>query len=1096
MTTQKKGSPVKKWIVICLFAVAAVLSAITMGKVAINYNLADYLGKDTQTKIALDIIEDKFGTTGNLQVMAKNVSEETADEIRDKIENVKNVLNVNFDKYDEAYYKDGNALYVVIIDGDDYSDNAKQVTADIKSTLASYDGAEYGGTTIEKQSLQDSITSEMKYILIVSLCLVVAILLITSESWLEPFVLLIASGVAVLINRGTNVFFGEISYITNSISAILQLALSVDYSIVLLHTYRKEKEKTDDNGEAMSSAIKAVLRPISASALTTIAGLLALLFMSFRIGFDIGIVLMKGIVISAITSVTLLPALVLLLDKLLKKTTKKAFAPKGKCFCNIAFKASKIIVPVAVVAIVGCGFLQSRNSYVFTDTKAGNAAISSVFGNNNSVVVVYKNSENNYENEKKLADKLYAYKTKDGKSVLIDYTAYTNTVRESYDVEKAVRKLELDENDAKLLFTMYNLYRSPSEVEMTFSDFIDFSNELIENDADAREFSDENTVKTLKTLKTIAEIMANENTAEELYAKLTTGVMAGTDIELFSIKQLYGLYFYDSVEEKNVDFKTTLDFIIAASANENVSGMLNEETVSELSRLSIGVEQFETQMETQMDKTTFKGWFYQNYGVLLSDEQLTQIYLGYFATTGEPAGETIPFPSLMNFLVQSGQITAPSAVATINAYNSLYKSINSDYGYEQFLPALSEIATALSGETPQIEATNEAIQQIYVMYFYQVSAMPNEKIVGRTFAKHALDADKSNAVVHAQLTDENRDKLVDMITTDKYFTDETKLDYELAYEKLSALQAEIKSGVTVSSLDKDNVSGVYVKYAASVENALLKPVIACDLLDFVRENMDEKTLLKKKMTDENREKIADAQSDVKKANDLFKGENYSRMLVSVDLPNESEDTTAFVDYLSGKVKNIFGDDAYITGEIVSTYDLEKSFDHDNLFITIFTLVSIFVIVMITFGSVSLPTILVAVIQGAIFIAMSTQLLGDGIFFMSYIVTTCILMGATIDYGILMSSSYIANRRIYDKKQALTASVEAAMPTVFSSGLILTVCGFVIHFASSQNSISTVGLLLVIGTICSVIMIAIVLPSILYLLDKFVLKLTLKKKEKK
>ena len=105
--------------------------------------------------------------------------------------------------------------------------------------------------------------------------------------------------------------------------------------------------------------------------------------------------------------------------------------------------------------------------------------------------------------------------------------------------------------------------------------------------------------------------------------------------------------------------------------------------------------------------------------------------------------------------------------------------------------------------------------------------------------------------------------------------------------------------------------------------------------------------------------------------------------------------------------------------------------------------------MVIFKSISLPIILVAIIQGAIFIAMSTQLFGDGIFFMSYIVTLCILMGATIDYGILMSSNYVVYRNAYDKKQALALSVEAAMPTVFTSGMILTVCGFVIHFISSQ-----------------------------------------------
>jgi len=1095
MESKKTKTTTKIWVAIALFAIAAVLSAVTMGKIAINYNLADYLGDDTQTKIALDIIEDEFGSTGNLQVMVKNVSPETADEICDKIESVNNVLNVNFDKYDESYYKNGNALFIVIIDGDDYSDAAKQVSADIKTALSAYDGAEYGGTTIEKQSLQDAITNEMVYILAISLCLVVAILLITSESWLEPLVLLAASGVAILINRGTNFFFGEISYITNSISAILQLALSIDYSIVLLHTYRREKTTAENNGAAMSSAIKAVVKPVSASALTTIAGLLALLFMSFRIGFDIGIVLMKGIVISAVTAVTLLPALVLLLDKPMKKTSKKAFVPKGKAFCNTAFKAGKIIVPVALVLIIVCGVLQAGNGYLFTDTKAGNTAISDVFGNNNSVVVVYENSENNYENEKKLADWLYAYRTKDGNNVLSDYTAYTNTVREQYDTQKVMRKMELSEHDAELLFTMYNLYRNPDDVKMSFADFVAFSNGLLETDKDAKDFVDGDTSKTLKTLERISEIIGNDLTAEELYEKLTTGVMEGTDIELFSLKQLYGLYFYDDITENSVDFSAMLKFLIAASENENVGAMFDDETVTQLKNLSDGIARFETQMEMPTDGATLKGWFYQTCGVLLTDEQIAQIYAGYFASTGEPESETIPFLPLMKFLAESGQITDRSAIETINGYDQLYMTVNAKYGYEIFLPVLADVATALSGAAPQIAVTSESVQQIYIMYFYENAILQGGRINGKTFADYALVTDKTNAVVHAQLTDDNRNRLADMLTVAKYYADDSALNFNGAYQTFAAMQSELLSETGSSALEKDKISGVYIKYAVSNGNTLTQSMMAYELLDFVSANMDTNSLLKNKMSQENRMKVIDAQADIEKAEDLFKGKNYSRMLLSVNLPNESDDTTEFVGKLSEQVKTVFGEQAYITGEIVSTYDLEQSFAHDNLFITIFTLISIFVIVMLIFKSLSLPTILVAVIQGAIFIAMSTQLLGNGIFFMSYIVSTCILMGSTIDYGILMSSNYIAYRSEFDKKQALLMSVEAAMPTVFTSGLILTVCGFVIHFISSQNSISTVGLLIGIGAICSVVMITVVLPSILYLFDKFVLKLSLKKKNK-
>ena len=1094
MQKTKTSTQVKTWAAIVLFIAAAVLSAVFMGKVAINYNLADYLGEDTQTKIALDIIEDEFGMTGNIQVMVKNVDGDTAKDIADILEDIPNVLNVNFDRYDETYYKDDNALFIVIIDGDDYSEAAKQVSADIKVALASYDGAEYGGTTVEKAALQDAIVGEMVYILAISLCLVVAILLITSESWLEPFILLLASGAAVLINRGTNVFFGEISYITNSIAAILQLALSIDYSIVLLHAYRRKKETEPDRGAAMKAAILSVVKPVSASALTTVAGLLALLFMSFRIGFDIGIVLIKGIVISAVTALTLLPALVMLFDRPLTKTKKAAFVPKGHAFCRIAERAGKVIVPVALILSVLAGVLQTGNRYLFTDTKSGNAAINDVFGNNNSVVVVYRNSENNSENEKTLADRLYAYRTADGKTVLTNYTAYSNTVRDLYDVTDAVHKLDISEDDARLLFTMYNLYRVPETTKMTFAEFVSYARLLTKTDADAADFTDADTEKTLDTLLSAVGITTGEWTADELYEKMTTGVLEDTDIRLFSVKQLYGMYFYDTAEAPSVDFLTMVNYIVSVSSDENLAGMMSEKTVSDLKLLSFYIRLNNAQMEAKTEKGTFKSKMESGYGLTLTDEAVDAIYAAYYAASGADASETPSYLPLFTFAVQAGFITDATAAADCTNKNRFYAATHGAYTYEEFPEALLAIATAATGTPPEESVSADEVQQIYIMYFYQNETLKAGKLTGYDFATYALKKAGENSVVGGQLTEQNKEKLSDMLTVHRYMTDGTQDMYEAAYRRMSDLKSEIKSDMTTPVLDKDKISGVYIKYAAKDGGGLLTPMMACDLLDFVSDRMDTNTLLMEKMSAENREKVADARADVDKAEDLFLGENHSRMLLSVDLPNESEETTAFVRYLSDEVKTVFGSDAYITGEIVSTYDLESAFSHDNLFITVFTLVSIFLIVMLIFRSLSLPVILVAVIQGAIFIAMSTQLFGHGIFFMSYIVSTCILMGATIDYGILMSTNYVAYRATCDKKTALVLSVGAAMPTVFSSGLILTVCGFVIHFISSQNSISTVGLLLGIGAICSVVMITVVLPSILYIADGFVMRLSMKKKK--
>ena len=427
----------------------------------------------------------------------------------------------------------------------------------------------------------------------------------------------------------------------------------------------------------------------------------------------------------------------------------------------------------------------------------------------------------------------------------------------------------------------------------------------------------------------------------------------------------------------------------------------------------------------------------------------------------------------------------------IDNYAKLYTMINSKYAYENYLNALSSITYGLTGSVRSINTTDNAILQLYILFFDVNNVASYDKINGSQFINFILNTAKTNEVVASNMS-ENEANLKDMLVINQFMNDTSVKTYKEMYNALTALSQNITSAGQIDTLDEAKTSGVYIKYAIYNEYNITNEMMAYQLLDFINSEMNTNSLLIEKLDSNKRSKISDANDNLAKALDLFVGNEYSRLLLSINLPNESEETTDFIEYLSCEVKDIFGDDAYITGEIVSTYDLEEAFSHDNLFITIFTLISIFVIVLLVFKSVSLPVILVTIIEGAIFIAMSTQLMSSGIFFMSYIVVTCILMGATIDYGILMSSTYVLNRYIYDKEESLEKAISTAMPTIFTSGLILTVCGFVISFVSSQNSIATVGRLLGIGTICSIVMITIVLPSALYLLDKFVMKLTLKK----
>ncbi|MBO5715498.1 MAG: MMPL family transporter [Clostridia bacterium] len=1101
----------RKYIVLALFFVVTVISFLLMNGVKTNYNISDYLDESTETKISLNIIEDNFETTGNIQVMVENVSVEEAYKISSAIKSVENVLFVNFDENDTAYYKDGDALFAVIVKGDEYSSTANEVLDNIQSKLDDLleNEINYGGSVVEKRNMRDTLKVEIVLILGIAIVFAYAIMLLMAKSWLEPLFLLVPSGIAVLINLGTNVIFGEISYITKAVAAILQLALSVDYSIILLHEYRNQKNNTTDKDDAMMLAIKKSFAPIFSSALTTMAGLVALFFMTMKIGFDIGVVLTKGIAISAITSLTLLPAVLICVDKVMNKTSKRDLVISGERFCKIAFKSGKPIVALALVVVILCGVLQMGNSYLFTDSANPNQEIIDTFGANNTVVVVYpkeENMDNVWEKEALLVEKLSGYKTADGKSVLHSYNAYSNTVRELYTLEKAMEKLNLSEDDAKFLFSLYHEHDSH---KMDMRSFVEYTSQFLKNDPDGQQFADEKIVNTIDTLLVIDKIMNGYHTPSELHTLATTGVLEGTDLSLFQIEQMHGLYLYDKLDDNEVDFVTMLKYINSVATSEKMSGLMDEQTIADLAEFETGLVDFIKNMETTVDKAAFEAFAIEKFASVVGEQPAKWIagliFDNYNRKYNDGKNVSVTILNLLDYTVNedalgvlaTGLIRDLKVVKDmVNNYSFVYYTIKEPCAYDEFLPLLDKAVIALTGETRVINSTTQAVQQGYIMYYYEKGLVPNERIQGREFIGFVNNAIQTNPVVNGRISEDSKLKLLDLETVDKYLSNDERYLYEDMSKNLKDLQEKIKSLDATNTITPSMILNIYAKYAINDGNHNTDPIIAGDLLTFVAAQMDINDQLKAKMTDEHRKMVRDRLDAVNSAEGLFLGYDHSthgRMLLSVDLPSEGEESTKFVDYLLATVKEVFGEEGHIAGHMISTVDLQNTFAKDNTIITIVTIIAIFLIIMLVFKSLSLPILLVLVIQGAIWISMATSLITGPMFFMSYIIATCILMGATIDYGILMSSTYVDARATMDKKDALLLAVNTAIPTVFTSGLILTICGFIVGLVASQTSISTVGTLLGKGALVSSLMVTLVLPSVLYLLDGFILKLSVTKK---
>lgn len=757
-------------------------SVFLMPKVKVNYDLSTYLSSKTETKKAINAMSGEFEDVGMLKLLVEGKTEAEVETLIDEIKKIDGVITAS------SQFKDGDYLISININSGSYSADAEEITEKI-SRLTQGGDYKLVGSTVTSIKLRDAIAEEMPIIMLIAVIIVLFVLTLTSRSWLEPVIFTVVVAMAILINMGTNVIFDSISYITNAVGAILQLALAMDYSIILLNNYSKAKAGGLEGKDAVTDALAKSIAPIASSALTTIAGLLALVFMSFKIGFDIGIVLSKGIIFSMLCVFFVMPALIILLEKPISKLSHKPIRLFGDKIAKGSIKARKVLPIVFVLLVVAAAIVSGLNT---TYTYAGAMAsedekyITEKFGYSTQVVLLY---DNNFavEEERELSERL---KTLDGVEETLGWGAVKLTPEL---IGQSLRDMDSAQIEIMLKFLPENL-RYVSSLYDAVSASEDF----------------------------VADCFEERLSVERL--------MEITETDRFSASAIVALL---------GDGKTV-------SLSEIIDGVAERPEI----------------------------------GALMSEEQ----------------------------------------------------------------KALIENAAALR-------------------------------------------------------------------------------------ENSSELSARLESAL----------SGV-------------RPMLVSN--------------------------------------------RYRRMLVTLSVPIEDEGTYMLLENIKREVDS-FVPENYMAGESVINRDIATSFKLDNVLINVFTVVAILIIVGLTFVSLSVPVLLVAIIQGAIWISMSVSaIFGSPVFFISYIICVCIQMGATIDYGILITDFYLRARGDMERKEAAIYAVNEAMPTIFTSGIILIVAAFLIGSFSSIMPISSIGMLLSRGSIVSVLTVLFVLPALLILLDKPILALTKRYKEKK
>ena len=553
----------KRKFLLIIFIAAAIGSVIMSSHINVIQELTDYLPDDTETSIGLDVMDEQFTTFGTAKVMVQNVTYDQAKAIAGQLKDIKGVSAVDFYEEDEDdenndseekeftnsedmrdSYQDLAALYSISFETPEDDSLAQAAIADVRTALKDYDAWFY--TTVDKDDAAD-LQDDMKVILVIAVIIIVGVLLFTSGTYMEIAIFMLVFGMAALLNMGTNFIFYNISFVTNAVATVLQLAMAIDYAIILFHRFMEEKGKVNTR-EALVRALEKGIPEISSSSLTTMAGMVALMFMQFGIGLDLGRVMIKAILLSMLSVFGFMPGLIMLWEKQIDRTLHKSFVPNIEFWGKIVLAIRHVTLPVfAVVMVVAC-FLSVNCNYVYDNSSVESAKmneymtakreISKVFDLDNTLAVVVPKGD--YDSEARIMEEVESLPMVDSTLGLANVTVDDDeqyVLTDSLTPQELADITDMDIDTIRLLYRFYAwkeekygaFLNSIDDFEIPLLSMIDFIYGEEENET--FDFSADFSQDIQDMHKTVSD--AREQLEGDEYSRMlvmTTGPIEGDEI--------------------------------------------------------------------------------------------------------------------------------------------------------------------------------------------------------------------------------------------------------------------------------------------------------------------------------------------------------------------------------------------------------------------------------------------------------------------------------------------------------------------------------------------------------------------------------------
>lgn len=780
-----------RYVFLTLFVILAIFSLYLGTKVNINEDIMKYLPETSEIKIGKDIMDEEFieQDSSVLNVMFKGLSDTEKEDTLKKLESINGVSSVLYENTDE-YNRDKYTLYVLNVDDYDHSKTAENVYNEVNE--------------MKPEAMSGSIYNEWKpvlqiWIVVVAIAMAMIILTILSESYIEPWLYLISIGVAVFINKGTNIIFPSVSNITDSIVAILQLALSMDYSIMLSNRYRQEREKEKDKTKAMKNALYNSFKAISSSSITTVVGLLALVFMSFTIGRDLGLVLAKGVVLSLVSIFFCLPGLLVLCDKLIMNSKKKTINFNLKGLGKYSYKTRWVQLVFIIASFIAAYILKGNIGILYTGTQQDE--VGKHFPSTNQIAIIY---ENKYD---EIITK-YCKSIEDDEKVN-QVLCYGNTINEKLAYNELNQKFkdlgqdtEIDDYLIKIIY--YNYYNKNTKDSMTLSEFTKFIKSDVYSNEKVSESIDDNIKENMDLLENFAtkDNVNQKRTANEIANILDMNESDANDL----------LIYYNS---KHLDTKMSIKDFVNFMINEvrvdpNYGSSVDANTLASLKQLQpfINTNTINKQMTSNEIANTFG----------IDKSLVDQLFLFYRTTQDSKSTMTInEFANVaLNMSNQDAykDMFDESTIKSLNMLSTLSSEqiITNELDVSSMKTSLNNLGLSLDDNTMSL------------LYIYYTGYNTNSKLTLNGFANVALNMAEQDAY-KSYFSEDTKKSLQTIVTLNSYY--DTVLPNTNLY---SMFGIDAETGAKLNYAITGDLSGSYSMTPLQFVNTLLQtPEITSEL---------------------------------------------------------------------------------------------------------------------------------------------------------------------------------------------------------------------------------------------------------------------------